>query len=441
MMAFNHQQYNTQYLVNIRDTKEPINDAQSKYGVRIVEADVAEGETYWQVIGVHHLLPRENFSKHNVYVEALDEQGQRVRNPIAWVGWTWQGRRSDERADPVPLDKPDAEAAGNVAVHFGQIISMWIKGLGRDGNDKSDRVENLHTAHPDEPTPDGALLNTLGHHSFYVVFQRTRKAVSMNDGVITGRLERGQGHKVRLLKSSQLISEQPVDAGLNFRFDNLSAGVYLLEVVGTEISQDNLRLDPNNKVINLNLALPIPDDSVIFGQVQNGQGKTLLLIKEGNIIARLPIPVSEAYRFTDLAAGVYTLQVFETNVRQGNISVDGTNNRQVNLVVPDDSVTPPPVTEKTIDHYLLIGPLGSRGRKTNLLLALDFILAFSVTVGFSVEEAKRARQVTILGEGFSPADQQAITTSGSQVETLSGDAYDIEAELNARINAGRAFGG
>ena len=57
-MAFNHQQYNTQYLLNAKDGGEPINDAAEKYGISIVEAGVAEGETYWKVIGVHHLLPR-----------------------------------------------------------------------------------------------------------------------------------------------------------------------------------------------------------------------------------------------------------------------------------------------------------------------------------------------------------------------------------------------
>jgi hypothetical protein len=439
-MAFNHQQYNTTYLLNARENNEPMNETAQKYGVRIVEADVAEGETYWKVIGVHHLLPRENFSKHNVYVEALDENGRRVSNPIAWAGWTWQGRRSDERADPLPLDKPAFEAAGNVAMHFGQNVSIWIKGLSRDANDKSDRVENLHTAHPDEPLPDGSLLNTLGHHSFYVVFQRTRKAGSMTDGVIQGRLERGQGQKVRLLKSNTLIGEQRVGDNLTFEFDNLSPGVYRLEVIGTDVSQDNIRIDPNNKAVNLNLAIPIPDDSVIFGQIENGAGKTLLLIKEGNIISRFRIPTSGGYRFSDLAAGNYSLQIFETNIKQDNISLDGTNSREINLVItqPTDK---PTTSDKSINHYLLLGPPSSRGRQTNLILVMDYVLAFSATVGFSVEEAKQARQVTIVGEGISAADQQAIKDSGSQVELLSGDAYDIETQLNARIQAGRAFGG
>lgn len=437
-MAFNHHQYNTEYLMNARENRAPINNAAQKYGVRIVEADVAEGETYWKVIGVHHLLPRENFSKHNVYVEALDEAGQRVKNPIAWAGWTWEGRRSNERADPLPLDKPPYETAGNIAMHFGQIVSVWIKGLGRDANDKSDRVENIHTTHPDEPLPDGSLLNTLGHHSFYVVFQRTRKATSQINGVIQGRLERGQGFKVRLLKNGSLVGEQQVDSGLTFKFENLSAGLYRLEVVGAEISQDNIRIAPGQEEVNLNLAIPIPDDSVISGRVENGAGKTLLLIKEGNIISRFRIPVSGEYRFTDLAAGVYSLQLFESNIRQDNISLDGRNSREINLVVP---VTQPEVSEKTISHYLLFGPPGSRGRQTNLILAMDYVLAFSVTVGFSVAEAKQAQRVTIIGEGISAADRQAIQGSGSEVESITGDAYDIEAELVARIQAGRAFGG
>jgi len=437
-VAFNHQQYNTEYLLNIQNGFEPINDAAQKYGVRIIEADVDEGELYWRVIGVHHLLPRENFSKHNVYLEALDENGNRARNPIAWAGWTWKGRHPNERADPIPLDKPEFEAAGNIAMHFGQIVSTWINGLSRDAKDKSDRVENLHTAHPDEPTPDGALLNTLGHHSFYVVFQRTRKTSSMNDGLIHGRLERGQGFTVVLKKSNNEIARQTINSSLTFRFDNLSAGIYRLEVLNSDIVQDNIKLDPTNKEATLNLAIPLPDDSIIFGHVRNGAGKILLLIKEGNIIQRRRLPATGDYRFDNLAAGVYGVQVFETNVRQENISVDGINSREVNLIVPDEPIEP---IEKSINHYLLFGPPGSRGRKVNLLLAFDFIETFSVTVGFSVEEAKHARQVTIIGEGISPADEQAIKDAGVQIERLSGDAYDIEAELTARIQAGRPFGG
>jgi hypothetical protein len=39
-------------------------------------------------------------------------------------------------------------------------------------------VENLHTKHADEPGPNGELWNSIGHHSFYAVFQRTRQAAA-----------------------------------------------------------------------------------------------------------------------------------------------------------------------------------------------------------------------------------------------------------------------
>lgn len=442
-MAFNHQTYNNRYLLNARDSGEALNDA-SDYDIRIVEADdVAEGETYWKVIGVHHLLPRENFSNHHVYLEALDENGQRA-TPPAWVGWTWEGRRPDEPANPAPLDKPANESGNNIAVFFGQTISVWIQGQARGGTDKSDRVENIHTAHPDEPTSDGALLNTLGHHSFYVVFQRTKKESKVT-GTINGRLERGQGRHVRLLRGTEVVGEATVDASLSFSFENIPLGLYKLDVVGEDVDQDNIRVDPNNPTVTINIAVPVPDDSIIEGRVDNAVGQTLLLLRGRNIIARVQLPRSGGYRFTQLGAGSYALRLLESNIIKQNITVDGTNTQRVDINVP----TVQPGQDNTgeeevgqfIDHYVLFGPPDSRGRQTNLLLAIDYLLHFSATAGFSMEEAKKARQITIIGEGISPFEQQELRQAGSRVEVLAGDSYDIEAELARRISAGRAFGG
>jgi hypothetical protein len=172
-MAFEHRLYNGEFLAH--PGRLPL----AKYGVRVVRAEVAQGETYWRVIGVHHLRPEENMSNRNVYFVALDEQGHRIKTPVVWAGWDWEGRQPRQKADPVALDKPDEEPAGNISVGGNQKASVWIKGLSRDAEDKSDRVENLHTGHPDEPLPDGRLLNTIGHHSFYVVFQRTRAGATV----------------------------------------------------------------------------------------------------------------------------------------------------------------------------------------------------------------------------------------------------------------------
>ena len=433
-MSFNHQQYNTLYLLNIADGGDPINDAES-YGVRIVEADVPEGEVYWRIIGVHHLYPRENFGNHNVYLEALDEAGRRIKKPPAWAGWTWKDRRPNERVDPVILDKPTYETAGNIAMHFQQTVSVWINGLTPNGTDRSDMAENLHTRHPDEPLDDGSLLNSVGHHSFYVVFQRTQKtSTAAKDGVIGGQVQRGNGVTVRLSKSQQVVARQVLDHSETFRFDNLAYGTYRIDVVDTNVAQDNIRIDANNKEVFVTLALPLPTQSSIFGAVENGVGKTLLLLKDENIIARQVIPTTESYKFINLAAGVYSVAVFNTTVRQDNVALDGSNSREINLIVPE--IGEP---EKIIPHYVLLGPPGSRGQKVNLQLTNDFVQAFSITVGFSVDEAKRARNVTIIGEGISQADQAAIRESGSKLEVLAGDAYTIDEELRARIETGNSF--
>jgi len=429
-MTFNHQEYVARYVNNIQAGGEPLNDA-AAYDVRMVSANnVAAGETYWRIIGIHHLLPDENAGKHHVYLEALDENGQRIKNPFAWAGWTWEGRQPDQRADPVPLDKPDHEPAGNIAMYFNQTVTAWINGLSAGAHDKSDKAENLHTRHPDEGTG-----NTLGHHSFYVVFQRTRKETPVvADGVITGTVENGLGHTIQLRREEQIVAERVIGSDLAYRFDNLEYGTYSVVVLGTGVGRDNIKIDENNNVATVNLKLPPPTQSALYGRVENGVGKTLLLLKAGTTLSSLVVPESTQYRFENLGAGIYSLQVADTAVRADNIVLDGTNSREVNLVVPEE-----PEQTKCINHYLLYGPPDTPGRQTNLLLATNYILTFSVTAGYSVEEAKQARYVTIIGEGISPEEVDAIKDSESRVEVLAGNSYNIEAELNRRIEIGVPF--
>lgn len=167
--------YNTRFLDHIRQTGAAYNDAETQFGVRIQPADVAAGETYWRVIGVHHLTPEENRFNHHIYIEALDEAGNRLVGPDPWAGWTWEGREPSQEARPQPLDKGANEPAGNIPLGKRQIATVWINGFASAAADKSDRVTNLHTGHPDEPRVQGELWNSLFHHSFYVVFQRARK--------------------------------------------------------------------------------------------------------------------------------------------------------------------------------------------------------------------------------------------------------------------------
>lgn len=142
----------------------------NKYGLQVVAANAALGETYWKVIGIHHLLPTENRGDHHVYLEALDETGNRIHEPLVWATSQFGSIR-----EPVKLEKPAGEPAGNIPMYAGNTYAASIRGLSLNAADKSDRVERLHTNHPDEQLPpDGLGGNTNGHHSFYVVFQRTK---------------------------------------------------------------------------------------------------------------------------------------------------------------------------------------------------------------------------------------------------------------------------
>jgi hypothetical protein len=263
-MSFNHQQYNNGFLTGDPAVLARTQNAQDNYNVRLVEAEVAEGETYWKVIGIHHLLPEENRGNHHVYLEALDENGQRIR-PMAWADFTWEGRRPDEQAGPVQMDKPDSEPAGNIALHDGQKVTVWMRGLQRDAGDKSDRVENLDIVHPDEPGPSGELWNSIGHHSFYVVFQQTVKAggatssgevtggQATQTGVISGQVGGGQAYTVRLLQGDSVIAEQVTDGSGTFRFEGLAEGTYSVEASGPTLTAGPVQLDAGQLQVTVNL--------------------------------------------------------------------------------------------------------------------------------------------------------------------------------------------
>lgn len=164
-MAFNHQDWNDVFLAN------PDYNNAGAYGVTIHRYQPASGECYWRIIGIHHLTPEENRGSHNLFFDVLGINGDRIR-PVVWVHWTWKGMRQDEVASPVQGDKPDNEPVGNIGIGGNQIV--YAKCTGRDNvedaDGPSDWIMDVHTNHPDEGDQEG---NTIGHHSFYVVWQET----------------------------------------------------------------------------------------------------------------------------------------------------------------------------------------------------------------------------------------------------------------------------
>jgi hypothetical protein len=77
---------------------------------------------------------------------------------------------------------------------------------------------------------------------------------------------------------------------------------------------------------------------------------------------------------------------------------------------------------KPIDHYLLL-PLFEWGTtRWHISIVADYVEAFLPTVGFSMDEARLAKRVTIVGneQGVSARTAQALVAAGCQVERISG---------------------
>jgi hypothetical protein len=163
---FDFQAYNSHFIANPGD----FNSAEP-YGAQVLPITAPEGGGWTlRCIGIHHLLPDENKGNHNIFVDVLDPTGHRLEDAL--LGWTWEGRKEDEPAPPIPMTKPDNEPGWNIALSINQTVSIWIESY----TYPSDVVTNLHTRHPDEVYPDGGGTkgNTTGHHSFYVAFQLTK---------------------------------------------------------------------------------------------------------------------------------------------------------------------------------------------------------------------------------------------------------------------------
>lgn len=137
-----------------------------------VTIDRHTGNQYpiWRIVGFYHLLPQENTGKNNLYISALDENGERVYNPPVWIDWDWRGRQQHEPARDMMLDKPIGEPMGNLNLGAGQIVTVSVE----TGQPKrSDIVSGIHTGW-DSDGPG----NSRFHHSFFLVFQRQLGAVN-----------------------------------------------------------------------------------------------------------------------------------------------------------------------------------------------------------------------------------------------------------------------
>lgn len=97
---------------------------------------------------------------------------------------------------------------------------------------------------------------------------------------------------------------------------------------------------------------------------------------------------------------------------------------------------------KTIGHYLLFWQRAEDWAKEDWGAALSYIARFRPTTGFSVEDARNAEYVTIVGgvAGVPFETEQALIAAGCKVERLAGTSFaDTKRMLEELAQSGRRF--
>ncbi|MCD6290296.1 MAG: hypothetical protein J7M34_07315 [Anaerolineae bacterium] len=394
---------------------DTINDAQA-YGVRIVpvKVDPAQSKAVWRVRRVHHLTPEENGGRHHIFIDMLDENGKRIMGAQARVTWP-----NGEQI--VTVDKPANEPGTNFPMWKGQVCSVEGVGL------PSDRVENLHTNHPDE-----APGNTLFHHSFLVIFQRTPSSEPPAESVVTGRVHNGAGRTVLLTQDSNTVAQAKVSDDETFRIDGIAAGVYKVQVAGTNVVSDPIRLDGYNAV---QIELTVPSKTgVIEGWIHGGAGREVIALRDGEKEAgRSPVAEDESFRIEGLGPGTYVVAVEGTSVRSQPITLAEGTTEMLELSLFSDGGA----GDRPLAHYVLLGPAGAPGERANFFLAIDYLIRFRLAFGYSTADAQQAARVTIIGDGYSAADEAGLKAAGCKVERISGGPDAVRAALAARIAASK----
>jgi len=159
-----------------REVKGVVKDVPGKprYDVRIVPAEVEEGEYVWRA-KVHYLRDKENGGNHSVFLDLVDRDGVVVRTNVPHpfyyaktpISWTWDGRNPvKESAPDIGLLKGIEEHGADINLYWDQRVSVWCN-LG-----PSDRVEDIHIMWEG----DGPGSQSYpGHVSCLVVFVEERQ--------------------------------------------------------------------------------------------------------------------------------------------------------------------------------------------------------------------------------------------------------------------------
>ncbi len=369
--------------------------------VSVIKANPPAGVTYWRLVKATHDPGARGRSL--IYCEVQDEKGERLVGQKLTLSWPGGSGHA------VTENKPTPEFAANFGIgdsykpdHGPGPFSVSVDGL------PSDRVTGMGR-------PDGHDV------IFYLTWRRSTSGPLVAKSVIRGMVVGGQaGQTVILRAATGEVRQTTLDGAGAYVFRDLPAGTYTLEVAGTSVP--DLQVDGTSG-LDVPLVDVRPRESVVKGTVRDAAGRPVQGLK---VTLTSPATRQETltdskgrFQFPALLAASYTVEV------KGLVQtayVDGRNQASLEFTLPPET----PV--KPIAQYLLFGPPQQVGTRANLLLAEDYVLAFTPTVGFSVDEALQAASVIIVGDvqAVSAETEDKLKAAGCQVTRLGGGPYAIE---------------
>jgi hypothetical protein len=227
-----------------------------------------------------------------------------------------------------------------------------------------------------------------------------------------------------LRRDGLIVAQAHTAADGTYRFANLIAGIYALETAGLGEVAGGIALDGQNEQVRDVLLRDIGPRGLIQGHVRAANGAPqanviVRLLRTDDEVAQTQTNATAAFRFTDLAAGVYALALGDgpALVRDIQVAEDATVTADLTL----------PASLKPLAHYLLFGRTTDDETKLALALAVEYLWRTGASGGSSVGDAAQAVQVTIIGDAVSAADEQTLCAAGCQVRRLAGNGYAIAA--------------
>lgn len=268
--------------------------------------------------------------------------------------------------------------------------------------------------------------------SYEIVWQLIRAGNEPAQSSISGTLVGGsEGLNVALVSGDLIVVSVALRADGSFRFSDLAAGTYDLDVNGAGVVQSGIVVDGISAVNLLPIDITWAKRGVISGTVKDLAGNPrssvdVRLLFANRLIAQMTTDSSGQYRFDKLLRGTYFVETVKPFAQSSGIAITGDYPVVVDLHVPD-----PVVESRPLTHYLLFGPRSTAGTVANFRAARKYIIGAGVSAGFDAGEASQAARVTIIGgeDAVSTETEDWLLHAGCEVGRITGDTYDVAASL------------